>query len=68
MRKLLRSIAIVALAVVALFGSGCPALMVGGLAYQGYKYEKDKKAPAAKSEAKKPSGTTQTSIPDADIE
>ena len=60
--------AVLALAMVALFCSGCPALMVGGLAYQGYKYEKDKKAPPAKSEAKKPSATVQKSISDSDIE
>jgi uncharacterized membrane protein YebE (DUF533 family) len=68
MRKLHESIAVVSLAVAALFSAGCPALMVGGLAYQGYKYEKEKKEPAAKSEAKKPAGTAQKSIPNDDIE
>jgi uncharacterized membrane protein YebE (DUF533 family) len=68
MRDLRRSIAVVALAMAALFSAGCPALMVGGLAYQGYKYEKDKKEPAAKSDTKKPVGTAPKSIPENDIE
>jgi hypothetical protein len=68
MSRLHRSIAAVALAVAALFSSGCPAMMVGGLAYQGYKYEKDKKEPAAKSTTKKPANTAPKSIPDEDIE
>jgi hypothetical protein len=68
MRSIRESAAVVALALAALFSSGCPAMMVGGLADQGYKYEKDKKAPAAKSEAKKPATTTHKSIPDSDIE
>ncbi len=33
-------LAILALALVGLSASGCPALMVPGLAYQGYQYEK----------------------------
>jgi hypothetical protein len=31
----------------AIFSSGCPALMIPGLAYSGYKYEHDKNQPAA---------------------
>jgi len=31
----------------AIFCSGCPALMIPGLAYSGYKYEHDKNQPAA---------------------
>ena len=68
MRSLHRSIAVIVLVVAALFSSGCPALMVGGLAYQGYKYEKDKKQPAAESQTKKPAAGSQKSIPDSDIE
>ena len=68
MRSLHRSIAVIALAVAALFSSGCPALMVGSLAYQGYKYEKDKKQAAADSQTKKPAAASQKSISDSDIE
>ncbi|HVA80419.1 MAG TPA: hypothetical protein VNF29_05800 [Candidatus Binataceae bacterium] len=35
-----RRIAILALAALGLSASGCPALMIPSLAYQGYKYEK----------------------------
>ncbi len=66
-----RSIATVALAIAAIFCSGCPALMIPGLAYSGYKYEKDKNTPAEKSEAKKSTATTapkQKVVPDDSIE
>ena len=33
----------------ALYCSGCPALIVPSLAYQGYKYEHDKNETAAKT-------------------
>lgn len=46
-----------AVIVIALFGalvaSGCPALMIGGLAYQGYDYLKEKKEePSAEQQRK----------------
>jgi uncharacterized membrane protein YebE (DUF533 family) len=59
---------VIALAMAALFSSGCPALLVGGLAYQGYKYEQDKKQAAAGSQTKKPAAASQESIADSDIE
>ena len=68
MRSLNRSIAVIALAMAALFSSGCPALMVGGLAYQGYKYETDKKQAVADSQTKKSAAASQKSISDIDIE
>ena len=40
----------------AIFCSGCPALMIPGLAYSGYKYEHDKNQPAASA----PSTSTQS--------
>jgi hypothetical protein len=43
--QLLATIAIATAA--AIFCSGCPALMIPGLAYSGYKYEHDKNQPAA---------------------
>ncbi len=50
MRMTRQSIGTIALAVAAaLFGSGCPALIIPGLAYQGYKYEHDKNEAAAKT-------------------
>ena len=57
----------------ALFSSGCPALMVPGLAYQGYKYEHDKNQPAASASTstKKTTSTAKApthSIPDNEIE
>jgi hypothetical protein len=44
-RQLFATIALAASA--AIFCSGCPALMIPGLAYSGYKYEHDKNQPAA---------------------
>jgi hypothetical protein len=70
-------LAIGALAVFGLCASGCPALMVGSLAYQGYKYEKTGKVPgmpdnsssssssASSSSGKKSSSSTP---PPSDIE
>jgi len=58
----------------AIFCSGCPALMIPGLAYSGYKYEHDKNQPAASAS---PAPSTQSSnatvspqqkIPDSEIE
>ena len=45
--------------------------MVPGLAYQGYKYEHDKKQPEASSTStqnKKPTPSRQAKIPDSEIE
>jgi hypothetical protein len=71
-RRLRRSIGTIALAVTAaLFCSGCPALMVPGLAYQGYKYEHDKNKPAASASSTpnaKSTATAQKKIPDNEIE
>lgn len=64
-----KSIATIALAIAAIFCSGCPALMIPGLAYSGYKYEKDKNKPAEKTEEKKPSAAaSKPKVPDDNIE
>ncbi len=42
-------IAMVALALLGLGLSGCPALMIPGLAYQGYQYEKTGSLPGVPS-------------------
>jgi hypothetical protein len=73
MHRLQRSIGTIALALAAaLFGSGCPALMVPGLAYQGYKYEHNKNQPEANSTSTQSKKTTTSSqqqkIPDSEIE
>jgi hypothetical protein len=72
MRRLQRSIGTIALAVAAmLVCSGCPALMVPGVAYQGYKYEHSKNEPTATStstQSKKSPTDAQKKIPDSDIE
>ena len=75
MRKTPQSVVTIALAIAAAFiCSGCPALMIPGLAYSGYKYEYDKNQPAA---SVSPAPTTQSSkastsqprkIPDSEIE
>jgi hypothetical protein len=71
-RELRRSILTIVLAVTAaLFGSACPALMVPGLAYQGYKYEHDKNQPAASASSAPNAKSTATAgkkIPDNEIE
>lgn len=52
--------------------SGCPALMIPGLAYSGYKYEHDKNNPAQSASntpsSKSTNTTQQQKIPDSDIE
>jgi hypothetical protein len=68
-----QSIGAIALALAAaLFCSGCPALMVPSLAYQGYKYEHNKNETAANAQnpQSKKSATPeqQQKIPDSDIE
>jgi hypothetical protein len=55
----------------ALICSGCPALMIPGLAYSGYKYEHDKNQPAASASAAQSSKSTASQrqkIPDSEIE
>ncbi len=62
---------IVAFALIGLSCSGCPALMIPGLAYSGYEYEK-KGTPEAQStqpDSQKKSPSSQpTTIPDSEIE
>ena len=71
-RVVKKSVATVALALAAaLICSGCPALMIPGLAYSGYKYEHDKNQPAASastSQSSKSTASQQKKIPDSDIE
>ncbi len=57
----------------AIFCSGCPALMIPGLAYSGYKYEHDKNQPAASAsststQSSKATASPQQKIPDSEIE
>jgi hypothetical protein len=58
----------------AIFCSGCPALMIPGLAYSGYKYEHDKNQPAASAspapstQSSKSTASRQQKIPDSEIE
>jgi hypothetical protein len=67
-----KSIVTIALALTAaIFCSGCPALMIPGLAYSGYKYVHDKNQPAASASSAPSSGSARTSpqkIPDSEIE
>lgn len=62
---------IAAFALIGLACSGCPALMIPGLAYSGYQYEK-KGTPEAQStqpnNQKKSSSSQQNPIPDSQIE
>ncbi|HEY6298564.1 MAG TPA: hypothetical protein VIW95_02885 [Candidatus Binatus sp.] len=75
MRKTRQSFATIALAAAAgIFCSGCPALMIPGLAYSGYKYEHDKNQPAASAspapstQNSKATDSQQQKIPDSEIE
>ena len=73
MRKRRKSIATIALATAAaFFCSGCPAMMIPGLAYSGYKYEHDKNNAAQSASNtqsnKSTSSTQQQKIPDNEIE
>ncbi len=73
MLKTRQSVTTIALALAAaLFCSGCPALMVPGLAYSGYKYEHDKNQTAATTPSaqgnKSASSSEQQNIPDNSIE
>ena len=76
MRKQRQLIATIALAgAAAIFCSGCPAMMIPGLAYSGYKYEHDKNQPAASASStqsaqtsSKATASRQQKIPDSEIE
>jgi hypothetical protein len=71
-RQMLLTIALAVAA--AIFCSGCPALMIPGLAYSGYKYEHDKNQPAASAspapstQSSKSTASQQQKIPDSEIE
>jgi hypothetical protein len=71
-RQMLLTIALAVAA--AIFCSGCPALMIPGLAYSGYKYEHDKNqpaasaSPAASTQSSKSTASQQQKIPDSEIE
>jgi len=64
-----KSVVIAAFAAIGLGCSGCPALMIPGLAYQGYKYEKHD---TPEAQATQPDNTQKKSseqrIPSSDIE
>jgi hypothetical protein len=73
MQKAEQLFATIALAAAAaIFCSGCPALMVPSLAYQGYKYEHNKNEPAASASSTQSKKSTtpsqQQKIPDSEIE
>jgi hypothetical protein len=76
MRKPRQFFATIALAAAAaIFCSGCPAMMIPGLAYSGYKYEHEKNQPAAKASSAQSTQTSskatparQQKIPDSEIE
>jgi hypothetical protein len=72
-RQLIATIALAAAA--AIVCSGCPAMMIPGLAYSGYKYEHDKNQPAASASSaqstqasSKATPSRQQKIPDSEIE
>ena len=72
-RKTRKSVATIMLATAAaFFCSGCPALMIPGLAYSGYKYEHDKnngaQSAANAQSNKSTSSTQQQKIPANEIE
>jgi hypothetical protein len=60
--------------VAAIFCSGCPALMIPGFAYSGYKYMHDKNQPAASAspapstQSSKATAPPQQKIPDSELE
>ncbi|HYA34003.1 MAG TPA: hypothetical protein VEF03_00215 [Candidatus Binataceae bacterium] len=59
-RTLRRPIFAAALAAVAIFASGCPALMIPSLAYEGYKYEKGE-SPLNQQQQQTSSGASKSS-------
>ncbi|HVA77002.1 MAG TPA: hypothetical protein VNF27_03860 [Candidatus Binataceae bacterium] len=71
MRTVSRWIAIVSLAALGLGASGCPALMIPGLAYSGYKYEKTGSLtgqPASSSSSQSHKPAVQSTPSDSSIE
>jgi hypothetical protein len=73
MRKPRQLFATIALAgAAAILCSGCPAMMIPGLAYSGYKYEHNKNEPAASTSSTQSKKSTtpsqQKKIPDSEIE
>jgi len=70
MRNVRQSVVTIALAA-AIICSGCPALMIPGLAYSGYKYEHDKNqtaAGASSTQSNKYTTSSQQNVPDNSIE
>jgi hypothetical protein len=69
MRNRRKSVATIALATAAaFFCSGCPAMMIPGLAYSGYKYEHDKNnaaQSASNTRSNKSTSSTQQQKPPA---
>jgi hypothetical protein len=72
-RELFATIALAGAA--AIVCSGCPAMMIPGLAYSGYKYAHDKNQPTASASSNKSTQTSskatpsrQQKIPDSEIE
>ncbi|HUA32689.1 MAG TPA: hypothetical protein VMA09_03745 [Candidatus Binataceae bacterium] len=64
-----KSLVVAAFAAIGLGCSGCPALMIPGLAYQGYKYE-EKGTPEAQSTQpdNNQKKSSQQQVPDSSIE
>jgi len=60
LRMLRRPVLAAALAGIAIFASGCPALMIPSLAYEGYKYEKGE-SPLNQQQQQTSSGTSKSS-------
>ncbi len=58
MNKLMHRLAVTAFAIIALLMCGCPALMIPGLAYSGYQYEKTGQIPGMPSSSASPSGSS----------
>lgn len=67
-----RYLLIAALALIGLACSGCPALIIPGLAYQGYRYEQNDTPEAQSTQPsrshKKSASNQQNTIPDSEIE
>ena len=70
MIKLRRSLVVAAFAAIGLGCSGCPALMIPGLAYQGYKYEKNDmpEAQSTQPDNGQKKSSSQQQVPDSSIE
>jgi uncharacterized membrane protein YebE (DUF533 family) len=74
MKAIRRPTLMIAIAAIGLVTSGCPALMVPGLAYSGYQaYSKDKTPGASgpqssEQQSKKPTNAQGQSVPSSEIE